>query len=372
MAHQGLQHGLTGGKMNPFASRSLSAIAGPEALSSYEMAHAMGSRMQGMHTDQQQALMREATYAGELNNLDKAPMLQPLHQAMSHELSGTAPQLQSKGFFPKEKVDELHDAGRVGESRLKRVANWLHPTNLYTKAVSGMGRVANKPFDTTTQRVAKSVVGAAPMAALGAADPIGSAAHMGINTTREVAANSAWGKREVGKLVSKGLEGKSELMGHALSPRGEKLVDHFVSPALLDPQRLGKHLNANGQADQVRRGISAVQTGGAAAEQARQGAGMLGHAIGQLNDALPQHAANAQAALARGAAKYFPNTAKEHLATHGTMPFVPQGALPPMPSHNGIRVRSNDPVHQEARNWARTKGEEFRQRRRDLDSFGLE
>jgi len=242
MAHQGLQHGLTGSKMNPFALRSLRSIAGPESSSTYDLAHAVGMRMQGMHSDQQRALMQGALGAGAAHA--DAPIVGSLHSAMQHELSGTAPQLQSKGFFPKEQAQA---------STFKRLANTLHPANLYAKAVKGLGGVVNTPFDTTAQRVAKSAVGGAPVAALGALDPVGSAAHMGINAVREVAGNSDIGRRAMKGLYDRGAQGRSYSRGVQLA------ADYALSPALLDPMRLGAHVQAKGHAGVVDQAIAAYK-----------------------------------------------------------------------------------------------------------------
>lgn len=228
--------------MNPLALRSMRSIAGPESSTAYDLAHAAGTRMKDMHTAQQRVLMGGALEGGAEHA--GAPIVGSLHQAMQHELAGTTPQLQSKGFFPKEEASS---------STLKRLANTLHPANLYARTVKGLGSVVNTPFDTTTQRVAKSVVGGAPLAALGALDPIGSAAHLGINGVREFAGNSVIGQRAMKSLYNQGAAGR------AFSPRVQTIADYAVSPALLDPMRLGAHMRETGQAANVDRAIAAYK-----------------------------------------------------------------------------------------------------------------
>ncbi len=207
LAHTGLQHGLTGSSINPFAQRTIKALAGPESLSHYEAAKALGSLVQHLPTNEQHAIfqgMRQGT--GRLS--EDTPLLSPMHRAMGHELEGTAPALQSKGLL----------------------------AGLYSKGVAGMGKLTNTPFDTGAQRVAKSVAGAAPLAAVAAADPVAAATHVGFNTAREAVAKSSTGKRVMKGMLERGLGGQ------LMSPAVEKAVDYGVSPSALDPMRIGKAL----------------------------------------------------------------------------------------------------------------------------------
>lgn len=205
LAHKGLQHGLTGSQIHPLAQRSIRALAGPEALANYDTARGIASKVQHLPTPEQHGLFSSALNTTSHPELHGAPVVGPLRDAFQHELHGTSPQLQSKGML----------------------------AGLYSKVVSGMGKIVQSPFDTTAQRVAKGAVGAAPMAAAATLDPIGTAAHMGINTTREIVGNSSIGKKAIGNLFERGIAGQK------IHPAMETAVDYAVSPAVLDPLRLG-------------------------------------------------------------------------------------------------------------------------------------
>lgn len=61
MAHRGLQHALTGSKMNPAAEFSIKHLFGPEALSGYHAAHAAGAKLKDLPTDQMRAALAAGT-----------------------------------------------------------------------------------------------------------------------------------------------------------------------------------------------------------------------------------------------------------------------------------------------------------------------
>jgi len=211
MAHLGLQHGLTGSAIHPLAQRTMKATAGPEALTSYEAAHAIGKNLAHLPTEEQHNVFHHT-----LNQtigkdaLQNAPIAGPVRQAMMHEVSGTAPTLKAHGG----------GLNRVG-------------AEIYSRGVGGMSRLTNTPFDTPLQRAARGAVAAVPIAAGVAADPIGMGMHAGFNTGREIVGNSKWGKGKMEEMLNQGLEGKT------YSPGAQKAIDYAVSPALLDPMRIG-------------------------------------------------------------------------------------------------------------------------------------
>jgi len=206
LAHHGLQHGLTGSSINPLALRSIKSLAGPEALGPYSAAKALGSRVAHLPTHQQRAMFAAAHSAGGHPALGAAPIVGPVQRALGHELAGTAPTAQAKGLAAK----------------------------LYSKGVGAMSKLVDTPFDTGVQRAAKGAVGIAPLAGAAALDPVGAAAHVGINGIREGVANSARGKKFMGQMFQEGMQGR------VLSPGQEAAVNYGVSPAALDPLRAGQ------------------------------------------------------------------------------------------------------------------------------------
>jgi hypothetical protein len=108
---------------------------------------------------------------------------------------------------------------------------------MYGGLIDRMRRVVNKPFATTGQKVVNNVLGAAPAAALAAVDPVGSAAHYAINTGRELLGTSGAGKRLTEKAFKSGLYGT-----WSPSPVTERAIDLVVSPAVLDPYRIGRDI----------------------------------------------------------------------------------------------------------------------------------
>jgi len=234
LAHQGLQHSLTGSKINAGAMRSIKSLAGPEAMGAYDAAHALGSRVAHLPTEQQRQIFQAASTAGSHPALGEAPLLGSLHRAVGHELAGTAPVAEAKGLAAK----------------------------LYSKGVGAMSRIVNTPFDTGLQRAAKSAVGIAPLATAAATHPIGTAAHAAVNGVREVAGNSQTGQKVMKNMFQKGLNGS------VLSPGVEKAIDYVVSPAVLDPLRVGQAFRkvspeaATHAASMIPNGIPGVMPGG--------------------------------------------------------------------------------------------------------------
>jgi hypothetical protein len=133
-----------------------------------------------------------------------------VQRALLHDALGTAPTLHSKTLTGK----------------------------LYGKVVSGIGGIGAKPFQTKGQRVVSNIVGAAPAAALAAADPLGAAVHMGWNGVREATAYTPIGQQMIKQQLLDGLRGKG------MSRAKEVAADYVFSPAFLDAQRAGMAVHA--------------------------------------------------------------------------------------------------------------------------------
>lgn len=205
LAHKGLQHGMTDAVVNPAAARTIRSLLGPEALGAYEMAHSMGRRLSQSAPLERASLLASAAAAP---ISEKTPLAGSLIQAAKHELAGTSPTLTSKG---------------VG-------------AGIYSKAVDALTNVVDKPFDTGLQKVVKSVAGGTPLAALAVADPVGSAAHTGINAARELLSETELGKNFYKQELNRGLTGVQRPV--ALEVAG----DYLASPALQDAYRMGRSL----------------------------------------------------------------------------------------------------------------------------------
>lgn len=217
LAHRGFQAGLTGSKMNPVSKFVTKSMVGPESLTAYEAAHALGSKLAPLHTDAQHQALQAIMSGAQHPALGHAAILGPVRTAIGHELAGTSPALQSHGMA----------AGG------------------YSKAVDYLSRTQDTPFDTVGRRVVHGAVAAAPLAAATALDPVGIAAHVGTNQARNAIGQSGYGKKIMGKLFDKGLQGEG------YSPGVEKAFDYAVSPGLLDPMRVGRALHDSGAAPAV-------------------------------------------------------------------------------------------------------------------------
>lgn len=205
LAHRGMQHGMLGLSTNPAAARTVKSLAGAESIVPYNVAQRLGARLYNLGP-QERKLLLEKVYNRTKNT--NAPVLSSLREAIGHELQGTSPTLQAKGWGAK----------------------------LYASAVDKMTGITNTPFDTRLQRVGKTMLGGAPLAGLVAADPAGTAAHVGINAVREGLGMSRVGKQFAEKTFAQGLSGKQ-------IPRAQELAaDYLASPAVLDAYRMGKAL----------------------------------------------------------------------------------------------------------------------------------
>lgn len=207
LAHRGLQHGLTDSVVNPVAARTVKAFMGPEATVSYELSQRLGTHLAKLPPAKRQALLKQINRAPKLQG---SPIIGPLQEAVGHELAGTAPVHKAKGVA----------------------------ANLYSGAVRGLTSIVNKPFDTGVQRAVKSVAGGAPLAVAAAADPLGTAAHVGVNTGRELLAKSRVGTRFIKKTTEAGLAGKK------IPKVIEAATDYLASPGALDAYRTGQAIRS--------------------------------------------------------------------------------------------------------------------------------
>jgi superfamily II DNA or RNA helicase len=217
MAHRGFQHGASGSAIAPLAARAVKAIAGPESTATYELARKAGKALYDMPPAHRQQVMQGLSAGGQLvhpamQHLRESPVLGDILRAVQHDVSGTVPQLKSKGFLAK----------------------------MYSSAVDRMTRPTQTPFDSTGRKIVQNVVGGAPLAAMYASDSLGSAAHFGFNTAREVLAKSSLGRHVMDQNFKKGLGGVPMSTGKQL------LYDIGASPAFLDPYRVGLSANKAG------------------------------------------------------------------------------------------------------------------------------
>jgi hypothetical protein len=236
LAHRGMQHGMLGLSTNPAAARTVKSLAGAESVVPYEVAHRLGARMSNLGPQERKALL-EKIYNKTRDT--KAPVLSSLREAIGHELQGTSPTLQAKGLGAK----------------------------LYAGAVDKMTGITNTPFDTGLQRAGKSMLGGAPLAGLAVADPVGTAAHVGINAVREGLGKSRMGKQFAEKTFEQGLAGKQISRAHELA------ADYLASPAVLDSYRAGKALR-----QEASPGVSAALTPDVVSSGMRHLKTMFGHA----------------------------------------------------------------------------------------------
>lgn len=213
LAHYGLQHGLSGSAISPGAVRSLHMLAGPESLNAYHAARTAGERLSGLNPQLRQAALSGMASLERIRptstgmDITHAPVLGPLQRAALHEVEGTTPKLDTS------------KASLLGKA--------------YARGVDLLRRVVQRPFDTPLQKGVKNIVGGAPLAAAIVEDPIAMAAHGGFNAIREQVGRSAFGKNFMKKQLKQGLEGVP------MSSAGETAWNYVVSPAVLDPRRIG-------------------------------------------------------------------------------------------------------------------------------------
>lgn len=218
MAHKGFQHGASGARTSWGAMRSMKQLAGPESTVAYEAAHKAGKLFYELpphvRAAAAQAWKERGSLAGvegaeglmqHLGNARPGPVTEVLGKAFGHELAGTAPTLQTAG------------SGITGRA--------------YAHAVNRLSNVTTNEFSTTGQKIVNNAVGAAPWAALAATHPAGTAGHTLVNAGREVASQLPMGKQWIADDFKRGLHGEQ------LSPTVEKIIDHAISPAVLDGRR---------------------------------------------------------------------------------------------------------------------------------------
>jgi hypothetical protein len=218
MAHHGLQHGLlqqgmTGGGLRPGTSAFLKLMYGPEALMHYEAANKAGRALVNHFPnpqDRQRAIQALVGGTGAVPGLERVPVGGEVLKALQHELhGGQAPELAREGV-----------SGAVGGL----LASHLN------RAVSRNGRTG---METGTQKAMDLAANGLPLAAA-ASTGLG-AEHMAVNGARW-AGSKLFGRQMAESGFRKGLRG--ELPGQA----SQFLIDHLVSPAILDPQRAGHQL----------------------------------------------------------------------------------------------------------------------------------
>jgi hypothetical protein len=223
MAHRGFQHGAAEAEIAPLARRAISAIAGPEALATYDIARQLGGRLYSLPPMERQAAINALAMGSAINHpavhhIKKSPILGNLIKAVQHDVLDTEPKLKAEGLAAK----------------------------LYSRLVEGMSRPTVTPFDAPGRTVLQNAIGAAPAAAMLAADPVGSLTHFATNTAREVIGNSSLGWSAVDRSLKAGLEGAP------ISPAKQKAYDVLVSPAYLDPYREGLTLHHAGVGQHIR------------------------------------------------------------------------------------------------------------------------
>ena len=206
MAHRGFQHGLLGQRINPGRQLSMKALMGPESLATYELARQAGLQavehapnpierakyLQGIHG-----------VASTQSNLDHVPIIDPIRQAVMHELAGTAPELQATN----------------------------RATKGYGKIVNWLADQTETGFETGAQKLVGNMRGIAPAAALAALEPAPMAGHFAVNMTREGLSKTPQGQRFMKNELAKGLRGQMP------GPVKSMAVDLLGSPALLDGRR---------------------------------------------------------------------------------------------------------------------------------------
>lgn len=226
LAHKGLQHGLGGAKMNPFARLSTRLLGGAEALTSYDAAHALAAKIQHLPTAQQRAILAGANIPGRAGISADTPVLGALQSAIQHELAGTSPELMRKAPIR---------SGLAGV--------WDRTKEMVGRGQHGfldkMTNLTDTQFDTAGKRVVTGLAGAAPAAAVAALDPLGAAGHYAVNAGRMIGAETNWGKNLALGQVQKGLRGEE------LSPTVRALQQTFISPGFTEAQDIGSSVRKN-------------------------------------------------------------------------------------------------------------------------------
>jgi len=224
MAHRGFQHGAAEAEIAPLARRAISAIAGPEALATYDVARQLGGRLYSLPPMKRQAAINALVMGSAINHpavhhiRRNSPILGSLIKALRHDAVGTEPKLKAEGLAAK----------------------------LYSGLVDRMSRPTVTPFDAPGRTVLQNAIGAAPAAAMLAVDPVGSLTHFATNTAREVVGNSSLGWSAVDRTLKEGLEGAP------ISPAKQMAYDVLLSPAYLDPYREGLALHHAGVGRHIR------------------------------------------------------------------------------------------------------------------------
>lgn len=236
LAHRALQHGLTGGRLGKVNEFAVKHLYGPEALSAYQAAHAVGNKMKDLSTNQMRAALSSGAVASHLSpELRNSPILGDMGKAFEHELKGTAPELQTKGLLGK-----LH-----GWSLDKLTKN----------VVTDM--------DTTGSRFMKNAPGMLAIGGVGALDaavsgglPVGLAAHMAGNQARQRLGDSVIGQKAMHNLFTKGLRGEQIGKGQ------QAFTNYIISPGLLDSHRVGSalHSTAERMGPLAQKGVEALGT----------------------------------------------------------------------------------------------------------------
>lgn len=226
MAHKGLQQGLGGATLNPFARLSTRLIGGAEALGAYDAAHALAKKIQHLPTEQQRLYLAAANIPASAAIGKDTPVLGALQSAVKHELAGTSPELAR--LHP-------HRSGMAGVlDRGKELAgrgqHWF---------LDKMTNLTETPFDTAGKKVVTSLAGAAPAVALGAIDPAGAAVHYGVNAARMAAGETDWGKNLALSQMKKGLSGQE------MSEPGRAIKSLLISPGLAEMQDMGSSVRKN-------------------------------------------------------------------------------------------------------------------------------
>ena len=191
-AATGLRHGMANKKINPVVSALANFGLGPESTAHYEAARMMGRKLKeqlGQQTDTALIGLREAI--GQSPHISNAPIVGHIPEAV-HGLANARTSV----------LDRLPTVDADAKT------NWKQRLLLGGLAA---GATAVEPH---------------------------AALHMGINGTRQLVAHSALGKRFMQRGLQKGLEGQK------IGPVRGALTDLVLSPAALDPQRIGLAANA--------------------------------------------------------------------------------------------------------------------------------
>lgn len=196
----GLRHGMEGKKLNPVVSAMANFGLGPESTAHYEAARALGGQLKGLGGQANTALAGMRDAIGQSSHLGHAPIV---------------------GELP-ESIRSLDNARTSFMDRLPTVGADAKTTWKQRLLMGGM---------------AGGAIAADPHAAI----------HMGINGGRQLIANSRVGQKFMQNGLQNGLQGKK------IGPVQGALTDLLLSPAALDPQRIGiaAHAELGPQAPQM-------------------------------------------------------------------------------------------------------------------------